>query len=129
MKYSRVEEDGIAFGQWQLHAMFVEVVAELRAGGREVPGPVGLRVRQVQRRTGLDGHVAVRHRALKGQHRRQRVDVRRELLDRAGVLEAEVVVAVRDLRGTAGFTTFTCDVTWYPGPSQAVATWAMTSLA
>ena len=59
-------------------------------------------MRQVHRRARLDRHVDVRDRALQRQHRRESVDVRRELRGEVEVHEPEVVVAVRGLCGAAG---------------------------
>lgn len=89
-----------------------EVLDELREPPGEIAGLELLRVRQIERRAGLDGHVAVGHRALEGQHRGEPVDVRgigrRLLLGE----ETEVVVAVHVLRRAPGLTTLTCEVTW-----------------
>ena len=107
----------------------VEVVGELRPVAGEVARRVLLRVRQVHRRAGLDRHVAVGDRALQGQHRREPVHVRRvgrRLVERH---EAEVVVAVRDLRRAARVDDVDLRGDLVAGPSQASQTSARMSLA
>ncbi len=102
MEQGGVEEDGVTLGERQLHVVGHEVLLELGQPVGEVAVRVLLRVRQVERRAGLDGHVAVRDGALQGEHRRQGVHVGRELGRGLGALEAEVVVAVHRLAGAAG---------------------------
>ena len=60
----RVEEDGVALPHRQLHAARREVLDEGFARRREIAWRVFVRVRQVERRSRLERHVAVRDRAL-----------------------------------------------------------------
>ena len=98
----RVEEGGVALGERQLHQVLVEVRDELRPAPGQVAGLVLVRVREVHGRAALDRHVGVRDRALQGEHGREPVHVGREARCLLVGHEAEVVVAVRALRGPAG---------------------------
>jgi hypothetical protein len=82
MKERWVEEHGVALSERQLDMMLVEIVAKLRPRRRHVAGQVALRERQVERRSGLNRHVAVRDRALQGQHRREALNMNGIALDR-----------------------------------------------
>ena len=95
MEERRVEEAGVALAQRELDVVLGEVGLEVVAPPGEVAGEVLVRVGQVERRPALQRHVAVRDRALEGQHRRQRVHVGRVAGDHLVGQEAEVVVAVR----------------------------------
>ena len=88
----------------------VEILAKLRSSGCEVTGRIGLRVRKVEGRSRLDGHVAMGHGALQRQHGRQPMHVSRITFDDRGCLEAEMVVAMRGLSCPARMTTLNCDV-------------------
>ncbi len=96
-----VEERRVTLLQGQLDMVLGEVRDELRPAPGQIARSEFLRVRQVQRRAGLHGHVAVRHRALEGQHGRQAVDMRRIAGGPVLGEESEVVVAVHTLRGAA----------------------------
>src|SRR5579872_37082 len=98
MEQSGIEEGGVALRERQLDVMLVEVVLELGAACRKVSRRIGLRERQVQGRSRLDRHVAMGDRALQRQHRRELMNMSRELLASFRGLEAEMIVAVRPLR-------------------------------
>ena len=65
----RVEEHGIASAQRQLHVVCVKVIDELGLVKREVHLGEALRMGQQHGRATLDGHVAVRGRALQRERR------------------------------------------------------------
>ncbi|MNN89057.1 hypothetical protein D3C81_2068210 [compost metagenome] len=67
MEQGGVEEDGVALGQRQLHAMPGEIIAEGRLLPGEETGLIALRIRQVQGGTGFDRHVAMGDGTLQGQ--------------------------------------------------------------
>ena len=102
MEQGRVEERGIALLQRQLGVVLLEVLGELGQVEGEVAGLVLVGVGQVEGRAGLDGHVAVRDRALQGQRRATAGGPGPGNGRGHGVHEAEVVVAVRGLRLTTG---------------------------
>ena len=63
------------FSSAQLDVVLGEISLELGQAGGEVARQVGLRVRQVERRSAFERHVAMGDGALQRQHRRELVDV------------------------------------------------------
>ena len=55
VEQGRIEESGVALGERQLHMVRLEVIAELGPPRGEIAGQIGLRERQVERRSGSTG--------------------------------------------------------------------------
>jgi len=102
MKQRGVEEQCVALCERQLYAVRFEISAEVVAPPCKVARRVTLRTRQQLGRSAFDRHVAVRERALQGEKWRHPVHMSRIARGFGSALKAEVIVAMRLLRGTAG---------------------------
>ncbi len=69
VEHRRVEEHGVTHIERKLHVIPLEVLDEVATPPGEVAGLVLLGVRQIHRRAGLDGHLAVGDGALQREHR------------------------------------------------------------
>src|SRR4051795_10594504 len=101
MKSRGIEKGSIALGKRELHLMAVEILAKLRPAGCEVPGCVGLRVREIEGRSAFDRHIAMGDCALERQHGRQPVYMGRITFDDRGSLESEMIVPMGRLGSPA----------------------------
>ena len=127
VKQGRIEERGVALGSGNCTRWLSKYSAN---SGRPSPDSRADRLRewQIQRRPGLERHVAMGDGALQRQHRRKTLDMDWKALDGRRRLEAEMVVAMRHLGSPAGIDDVELRRDLIAGPSHASLASAMIAL-